>query len=161
MSQIRINFLNYNPDIEDTENKGLTVAQNVIHESEGYKEVHLATSTSFATTGGLAASTATILSCVAKPVGAGDDLLVAWISDGTSGAGNPEMQIGLNGVTATALSTGYPLSFSTTGASSTFVTRFDCCEYAGKIIFVAEGEQEINGGAADEARSYFGYFDYS
>ena len=37
MSQIRFNFLNWRPDMEDTEHDGLSIAQNVLHDTEGYK----------------------------------------------------------------------------------------------------------------------------
>ena len=39
MSQLRLNFLNWRPDIEDTQHDGLSIAQNVLHDTEGYKEV--------------------------------------------------------------------------------------------------------------------------
>ena len=66
MTQVRFDFLNLAPDMEDTENQGLTVAQNVVHDTEGYKPVHLGSAGSFATTGGLAASNATVTSIIAK-----------------------------------------------------------------------------------------------
>lgn len=152
MSQIRINFLNYNPDLEDTENQGLTIAQNVIHEVEGYKPVHLGTSTAFATTGGLAASTYTVTSCVAKPVGAGSDLFVGWIANNT-------LHVGLNGVTATTAVTGYPLSFATTGANQA-ISAFDVTEYAGKIFFIAEATQGTSSPSTLVSISHVGYMDY-
>lgn len=152
MSQIRINFLNYNPDLEDTENEGLTIAQNVIHEPEGYKPVHLGTSTAFATTGGLAASVYTVTSCIAKPIGAGNDLFCAWIANNT-------LHVGLNGVTATTAVTGYPLSFSTAGSSQE-ITAFDVAEYAGKIFFVAEAKQTEASPSTTGVLAHIGYMDY-
>lgn len=153
MSQIRINFLNYNPDLEDTENQGLTIAQNVIHDVEGYKPVHLGTSTAFATTGGLAASTYTVTSCVAKPVGAGSDLFTAWMANDT-------LHVGLNGVTATTAVTGYPLSFATTGSTGQFISALDVTEYAGKIFFVVEATQGTASPSTLVSISHVGYMDY-
>lgn len=133
MSELRFNFLNFNPDSEDTENQGLTVAQNVIHEPEGYKPVHLGTAGSFATTGGLGASVATVTSIVAKPVGSGSDLFCAWLANDT-------LHVGINGVTTASVTTGYPVAFSTTGASQVIVA-FDVTEFADKIFFVAQAQQ--------------------
>ncbi len=136
MSEVRLNFLNFAPDLEDEENTGLTVAQNVVHEPEGYKAIHLGSAGSFSTTGGLAASSATVTSLIAKPVGAGDDLFCAWIAGDT-------VHVGINGVTSASDTTGYPLSFATTGSSQA-ISAFDVCEYASKIFFVVEATQIVN-----------------
>lgn len=39
MSEVRLNFLNWRPDQDELNTEGLQVADNVIHETEGYKEV--------------------------------------------------------------------------------------------------------------------------
>lgn len=39
----RFQFLNWRPDLEDTEFEGLTVADNVVHDVEGWKEVQFVT----------------------------------------------------------------------------------------------------------------------
>ena len=152
VQQVRVNFLNYNPDLEDTQNPGLTVASNVVHDAEGYKPVHLASAGSFVTTGSLGASVATVRALVAKPVGSGDDLFCAWISSNT-------LQIGLNGVTATSVTTGYPLSFATAGVS-TEITAFDVTESNGKIFFVVEATQTEITPSANPVLKQTGYMDY-
>lgn len=43
MSEVRINFLNWRPDAEDIGNDGLITADNVIHDTEGYKQIGLVT----------------------------------------------------------------------------------------------------------------------
>jgi len=133
MTQVRFDFLNLAPDIEDTENQGLTVAQNVVHDTEGYKPVHLGSTGSFATTGGLAASNATVTSIIAKPVGVGNDLFCAWLAGDT-------LHVGLNGVTAASDTTNFPVSFSTSGSSQEIVA-FDVAELADKIFFVVQAQQ--------------------
>lgn len=133
MTQIRFDFLNLAPDVEDTENQGLTIAQNVVHDTEGYKPVHLGSAGSFVTTGGLGASNATVTSIVAKQVGASNDLFCAWIANDT-------LHVGINGVTAASDTTGFPVSFSTTGSSQEIVS-FDVTELADKIFFVAQAQQ--------------------
>ena len=153
MSEVRVNYLNWNPDLEDEANKGLTVADNVVHEPEGYKPIHLASAGSFSTTGSLAASVGTILSCVAKPVGSAGDLLVAWVSGVT-------LHVGLNGVTATTAVTGYPLTFSTLGSAGSSITAFDVCEYANKIFFVVEATQGTSSPSTLTSIGFNGYMDY-
>ena len=150
--QVRLNFLNWRPDLEDTEHDGLSVAQNVVHEPEGYKPVHLASGGSFATTGALAASTATVTSIVAKPVGAQGDLLCAWLQNDT-------LYVGVNGVTSPATTTGFPQSFATTGATQAIVA-FDVCEYAGKIFFTAQAQQSEAVPSATSTLISMGYMDY-
>jgi hypothetical protein len=147
MSEVRLNFLNWRPDQEDAAHDGLNVAQNVIHEPEGYKPVHLGSAGSFATTGSLAASTGTILSIVAKPVGSLDDLFCAWVSS------NGNLNVGINGVTATTSSTGYPPAFSSPAGGA--VTAFDVCELNQRIFFVARGDN-----AAGSVISVSGWMDF-
>lgn len=128
---IRTNFLNWRPDAEDVGNDGLTQADNVLHETEGWKPVHLGSSTAFSTV--LAASTATVLSIVAKPVGAQGDLFCAWLS----GASTPALHVGINGATASTSATGYPPSFAV-AVTDPQIWAFDVAEYAGKIIWTVE-----------------------
>jgi len=132
--QVRLDFLNYQPDKEDFQNQGLTVATNAIHEPEGWKPVHIGSSGAFATTGGLGASVATVLSIVTKPVGAQGDTFSAWLANDT-------LHVGINGVTSTSVTTGYPLSFSTSTSAQEIVS-FDVCEFAGKIFFTVEAQQQ-------------------
>lgn len=49
MNQLKINFLNWRPDVDEYQNDGLTVADNVYHDVGGYKQVLVPTTTSFAT----------------------------------------------------------------------------------------------------------------
>lgn len=151
LAELRTNFLNWRPDLEDTENQGLTIAQNVIHEPEGYKAVHLASAGTFTTTGGLAASAATVTSLVAKRIGPWSDQLCAWVSSNT-------LNIGINGVTLTSTTTGYPLSFTTAAAPQ--ITVFDVCEYAGKVVFVVEAQQEQAIPATTAVLRHTGYLDF-
>lgn len=152
MSELRFNFLNFNPDTEDTQNQGLTVAQNVVHDTEGYKAVHLGSAGSFATTGGLGASVATVTSVIAKPVGSGSDLFCAWIANDT-------LHLGLNGVTSASVTTGFPVSFATTGSSQEIVA-FDVTEFAGKIFFVAQAQQTQTTPSAVATVLSTGFMDY-
>ena len=153
MSQVRLDFLNWNPDSEDTQNKGLTIATNVVHEPEGYKQIRLLSAGAFSTTGGLGATNATVISTISKSVGSGIDTLSAWLTQ----AGG--LSIGINGVTATSPTTGYPLSSGTAVASGE-ITVFDVCEYAGKITFQVEAQYTTITPVATGTLRHAGYLDY-
>jgi hypothetical protein len=152
---IRVNFLNWSPDAEDVGNEGLTTADNVIHETEGYKPVHLASSGTFATTGGLAASSGTILSVVSKPVGNQGDLFCAWLTDATT----PALYVGINGETAATSATGHPLAFST-AVTSPEIYAFDVCEYGGKILWTVEAQGSASSPATTMSIAFAGYMDF-
>lgn len=146
--------------MEDTEHDGLTVADNVVHDTEGYKPAFLMSTSAFSTTGGLAATDATVLSIVSKPVGSQNDLFSAWLT------GEPAtISVGINGVTATANTsaqgsmTGYPLSFSTAGTNG-IIYAFDVCESFDKIFFVVEARQNIVAPNTIEAIRHIGYMDF-
>ncbi len=156
----RRDFLNWRPDAEDFGNDGLVTADNVIHETEGFKPAHLASAGSFATTGGLAASVATVLAVQCRPVGAQNDYLVAWIADQTA----TTLHVGLNGTTGTTTATGHPLSFSTVYAGSTTtpvnISVFDVCEYGGKIFWTVEAQMGTTTPSTTQTLGYAGYMDY-
>ena len=151
---MRVTFLNWRPDTEDVGNDGLTQADNVIHDVEGYRPVHLMSSGSFSTTGGLAASNATVLSVVAKPVGSQGDYFAAWVADQTT----PTLHVGLNGVTATTSATGYPLAMAT-AATDAEIYAFDVCEYAGKILWTVEA-QGTDASATALSYAFAGYMNF-
>jgi hypothetical protein len=152
MPRLRLDLLNWRPDLDETVNDGLTKADNVVHDAEGWKPVHLASSGSFATS--IAASEATVLSIVALPVGASDDLFCAWIADATQ----PTLHVGVNGSTATNTNTGHPLTFTTSAVNSA-IWAFDVCEYGGKIIWTVEARAEDAGGTT-LSMAYSGYMNY-
>ena len=146
MSRVRFDFLNWRPDADDFANDGLTVADNVVHDSEGWKQVPLETAGAFVTTGGLT----TVTALVAKPIGSRDDLLCCWLSD------SQNIHVGVNGVTGTSPTTGYPISFST-AVSGGVVTAFDVCEVDEQAVFVARVEGNKSIPATSTAISFAGY----
>ena len=156
MSEVRFNFLNWQPDQDDSNTDGLITADNVIHESEGYKPTYLASAGSFGTT--IAASTqGTVLSIIAKPVGNQGDVLCAWIANATTAT----LAVGFNGVTATSGATGHPLTFLELGGTGTSqeIFAFDVCELADKVFFTVEANQAEVGGT-EVSRRFSGYLDY-
>ena len=113
--------------MEDTQNKGLTVADNVIHEPEGYKVAHLESAGAFSTSGGMN----TIISVVSHPIGSAGDQFSAWID------GSGVLQVGINGNTATTSSTGFPLSHSTVTSGSN-ISFMSVTEYQDDVYFTVQ-----------------------
>ncbi len=148
MAKIRVDWLNWSPDLEDTEFNGLTVADNVIHEPEGYKPVYLASAGGFATTGSLA----TVTSIVTKAIGSQSDTISAWLSNDT-------LYVGINGVTSPTTATGYPPSFATGVGQE--VTAFDVAEYAGKVVFTAQANGSTIPTGDSVSISVTGVMDYT
>jgi hypothetical protein len=142
--QVRINFLNWQPDMEDFGNEGLVNAQNVVHEPEGYKPVYLASAGVFSTTGGLAS----VSSIVTKPVGSAGDTFSAWLSANT-------LHVGINGATATN-ATGSVISFATTG-SSQGISFFDVTEFGDYLVFTVEAQQTQASPATTATLRVMGY----
>lgn len=162
MPSFRKNFLNWRPDAEDFGNDGLVTADNVIHETEGYKPAHLESAGGFKTTGGLAGTTATVMAVQARPVGSQGDLLVAWLSTPAT----PTLHIGINGVTGTTSATGYPLAFSTAYAGGSTnaigITAFDVTEYGGKIFWTVEAnfKTDVATSTVTNVKAFAGYMDF-
>ena len=149
---MKVTFLNWRPDAEDVGLDGLTVADNVIHDVEGYRPVHLASAGAFSTT--IAASVATVLSIVAKPVGAQGDYFCAWVAQDTV----PELHVGINGETASTSATGFPLTMAT-AATDAEIWAFDVCEYGGKIIWTVEAKA-TDASATALSYAFAGYMDF-
>ena len=126
--QVRINFLNWAPDKEDLGNEGLTVASNVVHDTDGYKPIYLASAGVFSTTGALAS----VSSIVTKPAGAQMTPFSAWLSADTIGVGFNGTSAVQAGATTTA--------FATTGTAQE-ITAFDVAELNGQMVFVVEAQQ--------------------
>ena len=143
----RIQFLDWRPDLDAENNPGLITANNVIHEPEGYKATAIQSSGAFSTTGGLAASLATVHAVQVRPIGSQNENLAAWIANDT-------LHIGIGGVTATTSSTGFPPSLGTTGSVREIVS-FDAAELEGNIFFAAEAQlTTINPDTTVTLRSY-------
>lgn len=153
MTQVRFDFLNLAPDKEDTENTGLTIADNVVHDTEGYKPIHLGTAVSVVQTGNLG-DVITTTAVVTKSIGVGTDTFSAWID-----AIDLRLHVGINGITSPSLSSGFPLSFSRTGTSQT-ITAFDVTESNGKIFFVVEAQQSLTGPLTTVSLRHIGYLDF-
>lgn len=150
MSEVKFNFLNYQPRLEDEQNQGLVRAENVLHDPEGYKPIYLRSGSAFSTA--IAAGGGTIHDVVAKSIGSQGDVLAAWIHNDT-------LNVGVNGVTSPSVTTGYPLSFATSG-SSKFIYAFDVCEAEGKVFFTVEARQTEASPVGTSTLVHAGYMDF-
>ena len=144
MSEIRLNFLNWRPDADDFGNQGLSIADNVIHETEGYKQIALTTSGAFATLNGLGGRT---LNSVAglQVIAIGSDRTVASNSYMMAAVGIPtttrtqEFALIIEAPSG-SMRTGQAL---TQGATSVALTAFSVCELNNFVFACAKivGEQ--------------------
>ena len=140
MSQVKINFLNWRPDDEDLGNDGLITADNVYHDTEGYKQYKTPTTGAFSTNAGLG----TCASVVFRTVGTSNQRIGCFLHNATAaGVGYTiDMSIGL-------FAENYSLSgLYTTISSSTLtnkhtlnsVSAFEGFEYADLIFITAEAQ---------------------
>lgn len=137
--EVRLNFLNWQPDKEEFGTEGLTEAQNVVHDTEGYKPVYLATDGAYS-----AGFSATITSAMSRNIGPINDLLDVWLYDDV-------LLVGLSKYTASAytFSTktsagGTTTAFATTGSAQE-IAYFDTAELHDTLAFVVEAQQTQTG----------------
>ena len=140
MSQVKYNFLNWNPDQEDYLNEGLITADNVVHAEEGWLDYLTPTAGSFST------STAfnTTPSIVIRSVGTNDQRVAAWLHNATAaGAGyTVDLSVGLLSGGYTTVGTYTTVTSATTSTQYTLnrISGFDVCELGDKIFFAANAE---------------------
>lgn len=161
MSEVRINFLNWRPDAEDIGNDGLITADNVIHDTEGYKQIGLVTNgavstlTSSDTLYWLTGSTVLALQC--RQTGtlkdtSGNNKVIAYFRDGVT----PEFIVDhLKHTAASSFNLG-----GTGGAivSSQVLSAFQVTELNNTLFVCAEGAGNASSGTAVSV-NFTGYVD--
>ena len=149
MSEIRLNFLNWRPDMEPSGHDGLTEADNVLHDTEGYKQLRVATSGAAATA---AASANTLGSVQVRQLGSKQDtsednkMACYLVVANPSGVG-VRIQVGsstFNSESTLTASAGTAHPVATGGA----ITAFEVCELNDYVFITAQGEGEAAGGTA-------------
>jgi len=140
MSLVKLDFLNWRPDLEDERHDGLLTADNVIHSPEGYLNFETATEAAFATTTWLAGCP----SIVVKSIGTSDQRIAAYLHNGvTAGLGfTIDMSIGIvsDGLTTVGNYTTFTSSTITSGFTGNNISAFQVCELDDKIFFTAQAE---------------------
>lgn len=152
----RLTFINWRPDLEDEANDGLVVADNVLHEPEGYKSIGLESAGAFATN----ASLGTVTSVQIRNAGSADNQVAAWVniisattaalSVGTPGGG---IFSSITAQTVTSINTITGTSIPDMG-----IVSFDVCELDGKIFVTAVARANQAGG--NVTRRFTGYVTY-
>ena len=161
MSFVKFDFLNWQPDLEDWNNPGLTIAENVFHSEEGYLAYSSFTGGAFVADTNIG----TTPSIVARPVGTGEQIAVAYLHNATAaGAGfTIQLSIGLmNSQYATLANyTTYTSSTVSTSYTGNNLVAFDVCELNDTLFFTAEAQLDtitaLNAGAPTITINATGY----
>ena len=140
MAFVKFDFLNWQPDQEDWNNSGLITADNVVHSDEGYLPYLAFPTASFVANTALG----TTPSLVAKQVGTGEQVIVAYLHDATAaGAGfTIQFSVGVfdSNYSGFGTYTTYTSSTITSAYTGNNVMAFDVCELDDKIFFAAQAE---------------------
>ena len=153
MSEIRLNFLNWRPDQEASQHDGLTVAENVIHDAEGYKQVLFATAGAVSTAISMSTTTSAVLSAQVRQAGskrdASTDNKVHCLIINSTAVGRAEIWVG-SGTDLTTLFAQATLTASagtvSPVASAAAITAFEVCELEGNVFITAEAKAENSSG---------------
>ena len=168
MSEIRLNFLNWRPDAEALSNDGLTVADNVLHDTEGYKPLNVQS--------GFSASTffandtlLSVRSMQIRQVANNSNRVAALVQDTQTTVAMADLTIGLEGevIEFTKISTPTLSSAGGIRVSSFSVAEMEsggfgvCATYlaslqaggstvlsiTGEVVYVVESESEGSSGS--------------
>lgn len=143
MSQIRVNFLNWRPDLDATSHDGLAGASNVLHSEDGYKPIHVQTAAAFATTTAFTGMPSSVLSVQLRPLGTSGRYLVGAL---IPSAGNTTVSLAV-GVTDTDFVSATVLASGFTGTTATSATVNLVGGTVPEAEFVAFSVAELEGSA--------------
>lgn len=140
MSEVKFNFLNWQPDAEDLGNGGLITADNVLHDSEGYNQLVQQSALAFSTQSPMNAGINSLMSIKIRPFGLSGDNIVAAIYQDT--ATTSTFRIGVAGQNAFTSVTLATLS----SLSAARIKNFSSCELAQSVIMAAQAEASLLAG---------------
>ncbi len=147
MPNLRRDFLNGTPDQEDFGNEGLTVADNVIHDTEGFKQLNIQPSASFETANfysGKALSS--VRSMQIRSIGDRKNRIAAIAEDRATTAVMADLSVGAEGDSTafTLISTGTLAS-----ADSIRIKAFSVAELGvGSFVACAAFSAELEDGSS-------------
>ena len=122
---VKFDFLNWRPDAEDLRNQGLITADNLLHDTEGYKEVSMPTA-------GAINATETALDAMVRPIGTAGELVYARVIDASSTTAS--LSIGpINGAAFTTVT--LP---TLTNASAMTLDHFAVAEFDQQFVISAQ-----------------------
>jgi hypothetical protein len=140
MSFVKFDFLNWQPDQDPWNNEGLVTADNMIHTDRGYIQHTTYLTADFVSH----PSIFTTPSIVARPVGTGEQVAVAYLHNATAaGAGfTIDFSIGLmdSRYSGVGLYTTYTSSTISSAFTGNKVIGFDVCELNDRLFFTAQAE---------------------
>jgi len=131
MSQVKFNFLNWQPDREDYENDGLITADNLIHQPEGYTELLVNTVGSASTLTALAGTTFTSINML--PMGSARTVTSSMYMVGAvQGSATASSLVAIEPGGSTLSIAGQIDTTSTLLA----LTNFDVCELNNSVVVI-------------------------
>lgn len=162
MSQLRINFLNWRPDQDEFQNE-LTTADNVVHDTEGYKQVHLKSAGAFNT---IVPASWSVTSVVAQQAVQKGTAFTAFVGEAIPGGPTNTLNFGVFYTTTDTMyrslwvDTGYPTANAfATGGTNQAVVAFDHCYLGDQVFMVAVADQDVAATAGTQTVAALGYGD--
>jgi hypothetical protein len=155
MSQIKYNFLNWRPDLEKHEHDGLVLAQNVLHDSNGYYPIKIQTTTAFATQQPLGAGFGAYGDLKVKPFGNAGELACAGIQYDTATTNSFSIGVVGNGGGFTSVTMA---TLSSVGAAR--IKSFDVSDVGQWVVIAAQAEGSLLSGGTT-VYSLSGTFGYT
>jgi hypothetical protein len=140
VSELRYQFLNWRPDLEDTQHDGLSVADNVFHDVEGYKQVSFVTDAAVSTMVS-SSNEATLRAFQVRQIGnlmdvSNNNKVISYIRE--EGSGSDLVVDFLNTTTAASTTMG-----TYTGPS---LRAFQTAELNGYVFVCAVADASLTGG---------------
>lgn len=137
---MRVNFLNWRPDLEPYSHDGLVAADNVYHVDDGYRILKMQTAGAFATATPLGATQTVFRDLEVRIAGPGRDKLFCGL---VSSAGNTtvSMHFGVNNASATAVASATMLS-----AAACRIKSFSIAEFEQYVLLTGLASYEAQAG---------------
>ena len=144
LAEVRVNFLNWRPDQDEFNTDGLQVADNVLHDVEGYKQLLMRTAGASGTQTGLSSA----ISFREASIGTGGQTMKCWLRKTANTS--LTLTIAVNPITTLGTAASATLS-SQSGA----ITSFSVAELDDNIFVTAEAE--VHGISGPEYLNLTGY----
>ena len=154
MSELKYNFLNWNPDQDDFDNQGMIVADNMIHDTEGFLPVGIQTAGAFSTV----QSAAVIAHAI--PYGNAGQLLHCFLN---TAPGNAQMRLIVAYESPVIGAVPIALDVVTSSTLASFpgnITSFSLVDTGSAIFVTAEAEFDAATGTP-EILNITGYGQYN
>ena len=145
MSQVRVNFLGWRPDQDEYATEGLITAENVLHDTEGYKPLKMQTAGAFSASTWYSLDTlSSIRSMQIRAVGLGNNRMAAIAEDGSSGVADLSIGAEGEGSAFTSISTATLASAGGVRCKAFSVAELE----SGAFLMAAAWTADITGGAS-------------